>query len=70
MLNGKEVQHGNTSDMIFPISKVISYASQFFTLQVGDLIYTGTPAGVGAVKIGDRLEGYLEGEKLFDFEVK
>ncbi|MCW3126136.1 MAG: ycgM [Bacteroidetes bacterium] len=70
LLNGKEVQHGNTNDMIFPIAKVISYASQFFTLQSGDLMYTGTPAGVGAVAIGDRLEGFLEGEKLFDFEVK
>ncbi len=69
-LNGKEVQKGNTADMIFPISKIIAYASQFFTLQVGDLIYTGTPAGVGPVKIGDRLEGFLEGEKLFDFEIK
>jgi 2-keto-4-pentenoate hydratase/2-oxohepta-3-ene-1,7-dioic acid hydratase in catechol pathway len=70
LLNGQKVQHGNTDDMIFSIPKVISYASQFFTLQAGDLIYTGTPAGVGAVKIGDRLEGFLEGEKLFDFEVK
>lgn len=70
LLNGTEVQHANTDEMIFPFAKVISYASQFFTLQVGDLIYTGTPAGVGAVKIGDRLEGYLEGEKLFDFEIK
>jgi 2-keto-4-pentenoate hydratase/2-oxohepta-3-ene-1,7-dioic acid hydratase in catechol pathway len=70
LLNGTEVQHGNTDDMIFPIEKIISYASQFFTLQVGDLIYTGTPAGVGPVKIGDRLEGFLEGEKSFDFEIK
>jgi acylpyruvate hydrolase len=69
-LNGNEVQHGNSDDMIFPISKIIAYASQFFTLQVGDLIFTGTPAGVGPVKIGDRLEGLLEGEKLFDFEIK
>ena len=69
-LNGTEVQKGNTNDMIFSFSKIIAYASQFFTLQVGDLIYTGTPAGVGPVKIGDRLEGFLEGEKLFDFEVK
>ena len=50
--------------------KIISYASQFFTLQTGDLIFTGTPAGVGPVKIGDRLEGFLETEKVFDFEVK
>lgn len=70
LLNGIKVQDGNTDDMIFPFEKIISYASQFFTLQVGDLIYTGTPAGVGAVKIGDKLEGFLEGEKLFDFEVK
>lgn len=70
LLNGAQVQHGNTDDMIFSFAKVISYASQFFTLQVGDLIYTGTPAGVGPVKIGDRLEGFLQGEKLFDFEIK
>jgi 2-keto-4-pentenoate hydratase/2-oxohepta-3-ene-1,7-dioic acid hydratase in catechol pathway len=70
LLNGAKVQEGNTDDMIFSFEKIISYASQFFTLQVGDLIYTGTPAGVGAVKIGDRLEGFLEGEKVFDFEIK
>lgn len=69
-LNGTEVQKGNTDDMMFNFGKIISYASQFFTLQLGDLIYTGTPAGVGPVKIGDRLEGFLEGEKLFDFEIK
>lgn len=70
LLNGAKVQDGNTDDMIFPFEKIIAYASQFFTLQVGDLIYTGTPAGVGPVKIGDRLEGFLEGEKAFDFEIK
>ena len=70
LLNGAKVQDGNTNDMIFPFEKIISYASQFFTLQVGDLIYTGTPAGVGAVKIGDRLEGFLEEQKVFDFEIK
>ena len=69
-LNETEVQKGNTADMIFSFEKIIAYASQFFSLQQGDLIYTGTPAGVGQVKIGDRLEGFLEGEKLFDFEVK
>jgi 2-keto-4-pentenoate hydratase/2-oxohepta-3-ene-1,7-dioic acid hydratase in catechol pathway len=69
-LNGKQVQQGNTSDMIFSFAHIIAYASQFFTLQTGDLIFTGTPAGVGAVKIGDRLEGFLEQEKVFDFEVK
>ena len=69
-LNGTEVQKGNTNDTIFSFEKIIAYASQFFTLQTGDLIFTGTPAGVGAVKIGDRLEGFLESEKVFDFEVK
>jgi acylpyruvate hydrolase len=69
-LNGVEVQYGNTNDMMFSFDKIIAYASQFFTLQVGDLIYTGTPHGVGAVKIGDRLEGFLEQEKVFDFWVK
>jgi 2-keto-4-pentenoate hydratase/2-oxohepta-3-ene-1,7-dioic acid hydratase in catechol pathway len=69
-LNGAEVQKGNTDDMMFSIEKIIAYVSQFFTLQTGDLIFTGTPAGVGPVKIGDRLEGFLEGEKVFDFEVK
>jgi acylpyruvate hydrolase len=70
LLNGNKVQDGNTENMIFSFEKIIAYASQFFTLQVGDLIYTGTPAGVGAVKIGDRLEGFLEGTKVFDFEIK
>jgi acylpyruvate hydrolase len=69
-LNGQEVQRGNSSDMLFSFEKIIAYASQFFTLQVGDLIFTGTPVGVGPVKIGDRLEGHLENEKVFDFVVK
>lgn len=69
-LNGKTVQQGNTADMMFSFSKIIAYASQFFTLQTGDLIFTGTPAGVGPVNIGDRLEGFLGNEKVFDFEVK
>lgn len=69
-LNGTQVQKGNTNDMMFSFEKIISYASQYFTLQAGDLIYSGTPAGVGSVKIGDRLQGFLESEKIFDFEVK
>jgi acylpyruvate hydrolase len=69
-LNGTDVQKGNTNEMLFSFEKIISYASQFFTLQTGDLIFTGTPSGVGPVKIGDRLEGFLESEKVFDFEVK
>jgi len=68
--NGKTVQEGNSALMIFPIDELISHISKYFTLKIGDLIYTGTPAGVGPVAIGDRLEGFLEGEKKFDFLVK
>jgi 2-keto-4-pentenoate hydratase/2-oxohepta-3-ene-1,7-dioic acid hydratase in catechol pathway len=69
-LNGKTVQSGNTKDMIFDIDDIISYVSQFYTLKIGDLIFTGTPAGVGPVKINDRLQCYLENELLLDFKVK
>lgn len=69
-LNGKTVQCGNSKDMVFTIDKIISYVSQFMMLKMGDLIYTGTPAGVGPVKIGDRLEGFIENKKMFDFCVK
>ena len=56
--------------MIFSVDKIIAYVSQFFTLKIGDLIYTGTPSGVGPVKIDDHLEGYLEDNKLLDFHIK
>lgn len=69
-INSKTVQQGNTSNMIFSVDKIIAYASQFFTLKIGDIIFTGTPAGVGPVKIDDHLEGYLENKKLLDFNVK
>lgn len=69
-LNGKTVQEGNTSLMIFSFEKVIAYVSRFMTLKTGDMIFTGTPAGVGPVAINDRLEAFLEGEKLMDFPVK
>ena len=69
-LNGKTVQDGNTSLMIFSFERIISYVSRFMTLKTGDLIFTGTPAGVGPVAIDDRLEAYLEGEKVMDFPVK
>jgi 2-keto-4-pentenoate hydratase/2-oxohepta-3-ene-1,7-dioic acid hydratase in catechol pathway len=69
-LNGDTVQDGNTSLMIFSFEKIISYVSRFMTLKTGDLIFTGTPAGVGPVAIDDRLEAYLEGEKVMDFPVK
>jgi 2-keto-4-pentenoate hydratase/2-oxohepta-3-ene-1,7-dioic acid hydratase in catechol pathway len=68
--NGETVQEGNTSLMIFTFEKIISYVSHFMTLKNGDLIFTGTPAGVGPVKVSDRLEAWLEGKKLMDFTVK
>ncbi len=68
--NGEKVQIGSTKDLIFSFDTVVSYISKFFTLQQGDLIYTGTPEGVGAVKIGDVLEGFLEGKKMFSCEIK
>ncbi len=69
-INGATVQQGNTADMIFSFEHIIAYVSRFMTLKTGDLIYTGTPAGVGPVKIGDRLEGWLGDIKLLDFPVK
>ena len=68
--NGETVQEGNTNDMIFSFEKIVSFVSNYFTLKVGDLIYTGTPAGVGPVKIGDKLEGFLEGKPMLHCEVK
>lgn len=69
-VNGKTVQEGNSSLMIFSFEKIISYVSRFMTLKTGDLIFTGTPAGVGPVAINDRLEAYLEEKKIMDFPVK
>ena len=66
-INGKTVQRGNADDMLFPIDELISYLSRFFTLKTGDLIFTGTPVGVGPVKIGDHLQGYLGDERVLDF---
>lgn len=63
------VQSANTSEMIHPVDKIIAYASRFFTLKTGDLIFTGTPAGVGKVSIGNRLIGELEGEELLDINI-
>ena len=69
-IDGNKVQQGNTCNMIFKIDEIIAYVSQFYTLKIGDLLYTGTPVGVGPVRIGQHLEGYLEGEKLLDFYVR
>jgi len=68
--NNEVVQQGNTSDMIFHIDEIIAYVSQFVTLKTGDLIYTGTPAGVGPVKIGDHLQAYIEDRKMMDFYIR
>ena len=69
-INHNTVQQGNTSEMIYTVDRIISYISQFFTLKIGDLIFTGTPAGIGPVAIDDHLQGYIEEEKLLDFRVK
>ena len=68
--NGQLVQQGNTSQMIFSFEQIVSFVSQYFTLKVGDLIYTGTPAGVSQVNIGDHLEGFIGNESMLICEVK
>ncbi len=68
--NGEQVQLGNSNDMMFSIDRIVSYVSQFFTLKIGDIIYTGTPAGVGPVKIGDRLEGFIGEKQLISLAIK
>lgn len=69
-LNGVPAQQGNSRDMIFPIDRIIAYVSQFYTLKIGDIIFTGTPAGVGPVKIGDHIEGFIGDTRVLDFFVK
>jgi len=69
-INGQSKQQGNTSMMLFDFGVILEYVSKFFTLKKGDLIYTGTPAGVGKVNAGDHLEAYIEDQKLLDFEIK
>ncbi|MBR5469458.1 MAG: fumarylacetoacetate hydrolase family protein [Paludibacteraceae bacterium] len=69
-VNSKTVQAGNTANMIYSFDEIIAYVSRFFTLKIGDLIFTGTPAGVGKVAINDVLEGYVENQKMFSFKIK
>ncbi len=69
-LNGEKRQCGSTADMIFSVDEIISYVSEFVTLKIGDLIYTGTPVGVGAVKAGDNITARLEGRELLNFDIK
>jgi 2-keto-4-pentenoate hydratase/2-oxohepta-3-ene-1,7-dioic acid hydratase in catechol pathway len=68
--NGKLAQSGDTADMLFPIDRLIAEVSKYFTLKIGDLIFTGTPSGVGPVEKGDLLEGYIEGQKLLYLSIK
>jgi 2-keto-4-pentenoate hydratase/2-oxohepta-3-ene-1,7-dioic acid hydratase in catechol pathway len=69
-LNGNNVQQGNTSDMIWSIDEIITFVSRYFTLKTGDLIFTGTPHGVGKISVGDHIEGYIGEEKMLDFDVR
>ncbi len=69
-INGQTVQEGCTSDMLYKVDEIISYISQFYTLKTGDILYTGTPAGVGPVHIDDHLEGWLEDRKVLEFNCK
>lgn len=68
--NGEDVQKGNTAHMLWQIDEIIEYVSQFFTLKIGDIIFTGTPEGVGSVKTNDVLNGYIENESVFQIKVK
>ena len=69
-LNQKTVQNSNTRLMLWKVDDLISYISKYFTLKIGDIIFTGTPEGVGKVGIGDELQGYLENQKLFNLKIK
>lgn len=70
MKNGEKVQMGNTKDMLFNIEKIITHISKYFLIHQGDYIYTGTPAGVGPIQIGDLLEGYIQEDKIFQCRIK
>ncbi len=68
--NGQKVQSGHTANMIFSIEQLIAFVSQYITLRKGDILFTGTPAGVGPIHIGDHLTGFLEGKKILDFHIR
>ena len=70
MKNNELVQKGNTSQMLWDIDSIIAYVSSFFTLKIGDIIFTGTPAGVGAVKENDKLKGFINGDEFFDLKIR
>ncbi len=68
--NGEQVQQGISSDMMFSFDEIITHISNYFSLNIGDLVYTGTPAGVGECVVGDILQGFFESEKMFELEIK
>jgi acylpyruvate hydrolase len=70
LINNETRQNGNTKNILFSFEKIIAFVSQYITLKKGDLIFTGTPEGVGPVHAGDRLEASLEGQQLLNFEIK
>ena len=67
--NGNQVQLGNTQDMIFSFDHIVSHISRYFSLNIGDMIYTGTPAGVGECLVGDKLQGFLADQQMFELEI-
>lgn len=69
-IDGKTVQEGWSGDMVHSVDAIIAYISEFYTIKIGDILFTGTPEGVGAVQIGNHLEGWLEGRKMLDFYIK
>lgn len=69
-IDGRTVQHGCTADMLFKVDEIIAYVSRYMTLKIGDLLFTGTPAGVGPVSVGQHLQGYLGEDKLLDFYIR
>jgi len=69
-VNDNIVQEGNTKDMLFNINQILEHASRYFTLNIGDIVFTGTPAGVGSLSVYDKLEGYLNGQKLLDVDIR
>ncbi len=69
-IDGETVQNGNSSDMIFDIDYLISYLSRYFTLKIGDIIFTGSPTGSGKLEVGNRLEGFIANEKMFAFNIR
>lgn len=68
--NGESVQQGNASNMIFTVNEIIAYVSQYISINIGDLIFTGTPSGVGPIEVYDHLEGYLNGKKLLNADIR